>query len=117
MLRIIASVIIVMTLAGCGSGNGSGVGLQGSPLWHMTASSEAKTAAYRRTCISYGFASGTPQMAQCIQTESNNSKAMANKTLDNLAQQERDRLRSLSNNSMNCTSRSNGYGTVRTFCN
>ena len=117
MLRRIASVIIVMTLAGCGSGNGSGIGTQGSPLWHMTATSEAKTAAYRRTCISYGFASGTPQMAQCIQTESNNSKAMANKALDNFNRQNNERLRSSRNNSMNCTSRSNGYGTVRTSCN
>ena len=91
---LLASII---GLSGCQS-----VGMVGSPLWHMTTSKNDKIAAYRETCVGYGFVRGTPEMAQCISTESRDSRASAS-----------DRMRAFSESmkppqTINCTSTRTG---------
>ena len=46
-----------------------------SPLWHRTASPEVKQNYYKTQCLGFGFKSGSPEMAQCIQNQYNQSKS------------------------------------------
>ena len=68
-------------LTGCQTG---GVGMVGSPMWHATASQQDKVSVYRDICSSYGFQVNTPEMAQCIATESRGSRQNATNTIQRL---------------------------------
>lgn len=82
-MRKYALLMAVLFLSACTQPDGStALGVPGSPAWMMTASPEAKLATYRANCSGYGYAAGTPEMAQCVQQEageyrSNASSAMA----------------------------------------
>jgi hypothetical protein len=73
--------------------------MPGSPLWFSSASMATKTHYYKRSCFAYGFKDGTPELAQCLQTEMQSGKSSA-----------RDRVNSM-NRSVTCTT----YGN-RTTC-
>jgi hypothetical protein len=90
-------------LSGCG-GTGSGVGMKESPLWHMSASAEEKLKYFTQQCLGFGFKINTPEMAQCIQNQSNQSRSNASATIDRLAQQERDMLNRNRVRTTNCNS-------------
>lgn len=67
------AVLLLGTLlaAGCASTpnpDGS-FGAPGSQTWFATASQEAVVARYRPVCMSYGFAEGSPGLAQCVAQE------------------------------------------------
>jgi len=51
--------------------------MAGSPAWFATAGPETIAAYYRKRCVSYGFQAGTPQMAQCIQSEASGGRSRA----------------------------------------
>ena len=92
VMRKVAIVIVcALVLSGCG-GTGSGVGMKESPLWHMSASAEEKLNYFTQQCLKFGFKNNTPEMAQCIQNQSNQSRGNASATLGRLAQQEQQRL-------------------------
>jgi len=98
--RTLIMLLLSTSLAACQS-----VGRQGSPLWHMTTSESDKIAAYRATCVAYGFKAGTAELSQCIAQESRDSRASAN-----------DRMRAIQransyNRTINCTSTTTGVFT------
>ena len=70
-------------LAGCGGGTGSGVGRAESPMWHMTASAEQKLEYFKSQCRGFGFKDGTPEMAQCVQNQTNQSRGSASRQWSN----------------------------------
>ena len=104
-MRAITAALMCLTITACQS-----VGMKGSPLWHMTASQEEKIAAYRDTCISYGFKYGTPEMSQCIAQESRDSRSSANSRMQAIQQ-----MNSYNNRTINCTSTRTG-AFVNTNC-
>ena len=69
-----AVTLFSITLAGCGPENFA----PGSPLWDMRLSEEHKLAHFSKSCASYGFQVGTPEMAQCIQLEARSVRENAN---------------------------------------
>ena len=96
--------MLCLTLAGAGgcSTGSSGeqvIGRPGSPLWFGTASMATKTTYYKQACFAYGFKDGTPEMAQCLQTEMQSGKSSAQDRIDSM------------NRSVTCTT----YGN-RTTC-
>ncbi|MGO4441577.1 hypothetical protein [Rhizobium sp. RAF56] len=69
---------VAAMLAGCqGAGGEKYIGLPGSPAWFATAGPETVAAYFRKRCTAYGYAPGTPQMAQCIQTEAAGGRQIA----------------------------------------
>lgn len=74
--KLLPALLIV---AACGHG---GIGLVGSPAWHMTASAEDKKRYYTEECIGFGFKANTPEMARCIQRQSNESRSRASASMD-----------------------------------
>lgn len=76
------AVLAVSLLVGCQDG---GIGMAGSPAWHMTATQEQKIAHYQQTCAAYGFKSGSKEMAQCVQNESQGARNNAARRLDSLS--------------------------------
>jgi hypothetical protein len=93
--------LALATLSGCSTGRSGEqvIGRPGSPLWFSSASMATKTHYYKQSCFAYGFKDGTPEMAQCLQTEMQSGKSSA-----------RDRVNSM-NRSVTCTT----YGN-RTTC-
>ena len=86
---VYASLIVgtaLLILSGCSKGvNGETVmGSPGSPMWHSTASLETQLQYFRSNCLGYGYKLGTPQMAQCLQTEMQNSKSRAVSKMNNI---------------------------------
>lgn len=77
MKRIIILAATTGVLASCG-GDGAGIGRSESKVWHMTASAEEKFAYFENQCLGFGFKKGTPEIAQCIQNQSNQSRSSAN---------------------------------------
>ena len=93
--------LALAAVSGCSTGRlGEQVlGRPGSPLWFKSASMATKTHYYKQACFAYGFKDGTPEMAQCLQTEMQSGLSSA-----------RDRVKSM-NRSVTCTT----YGN-RTTC-
>ena len=93
--------LALAVVGGCSTGRSGEqvIGMPGSPLWFSSASMATKTHYYKRSCFAYGFKDGTPEMAQCLQTEMQSGKSSA-----------RDRVNSM-NQSVTCTT----YGN-RTTC-
>ena len=79
-------VIVVgyfLILQSCGGNNGAGFGRVESPMWHSTASAEVKRSYFRSQCLDFGFTDKTPEMAQCLQTQMNTSRAAARQRMQN----------------------------------
>ena len=70
----VAMAVSIAALSGCDSSTGS-IGRPGSPAWNMSTTSSEKNQYYRAQCLGYGFSDGTPEMAQCMQTEASNVQA------------------------------------------
>jgi hypothetical protein len=51
------------------------MGQVGSPAWFRSASPATKLKYFNGVCRAYGFTENTPQMAQCIQNETNAIKS------------------------------------------
>ena len=70
-------LILASLLAGCATGvDGETVmGKVGSPAWFNSASPATKLKYFGGVCRAYGFTENTPQMAQCIQNETNALKS------------------------------------------
>lgn len=76
MLKMLPLALI----AGCTGVDGEKyIGAQGSPAWFATASPNTVASYFLESCKAYGFQPGTPEMAQCIQTEAG-SKRQSNAT-------------------------------------
>jgi hypothetical protein len=101
-------------LTGCG-GSGNGYGFKESPLWHSTASAKVKQKYFQDQCLGFGFKLNTPEMAQCIQNQTNQSRSEARKGMaDAFEQQARAQQAALSRQTTtNCNP--NGFGGFR--CN
>jgi hypothetical protein len=82
IMRVLFSMLVVVLLSGCASG---GIGLPGSPVWMMTASSQDKMNYFSKRCRSYGFKPLTPEFARCLMD-----------TEDRLNKSSRESLQSLS---------------------
>ncbi|MDH7790734.1 hypothetical protein QBD00_001638 [Ochrobactrum sp. AN78] len=74
MKKTFILIAVLLGVSGCQSG---GVGMPESPMWFLTATPEQQIAYYSKRCSAYGFKAGTPEMAQCIMTESRSSKDRA----------------------------------------
>lgn len=79
MRKVRLTLLSVSLLAACGNG---GIGMVESPAWHMTASSAEKKKYYTEQCLEFGFKENTPEMAQCLQIQSNSSKSRASSKMD-----------------------------------
>ncbi|MCS5623741.1 MAG: hypothetical protein NZ735_07275 [Candidatus Marinimicrobia bacterium] len=66
----LATLFIALFLTGCAGG---GIGLNESPMWHLTASPESKIEYFRKLCLGFGEKPNTPELNQCIKTESRSS--------------------------------------------
>ena len=101
-------------LTGCG-GSGNGIGFKESPLWHSTASAKVKQKYFQDQCLGFGFKLNTPEMAQCIQNQTNRSKTEANQNLSRAIEQQAaaERAALSRQTTTNCTP--NGLGGFR--CN
>ena len=78
MRFLIFIMIIPIIVSGCNSG---GIGSAESPAWHMTATAEQKSAYFRQQCLDFGYLPNTPQLTQCIQYQTNQSRQSANEML------------------------------------
>lgn len=74
MIKSILFTLMLMGMTGCQSG---GIGMAESPAWFATATVEQQAAYFRKRCSAYGFKPDTPDMAKCIQSEANSSRAGA----------------------------------------
>jgi len=78
---------VALALAAATSGCSTGVlgeqvvGSPGSLMWFSTASTATQINYFKGNCLGYGFTPGTPQMAQCLQTEITSSKSRATSRL------------------------------------
>ena len=86
MYKYLFSVVASTILVSCG-GSG-GVGMSESPLWHMTASAEEKLTYFKNQCLDFGFKDGSPELAQCIQNQTNQSRSAAGNKMDQIARQQ-----------------------------
>lgn len=78
-MKKVISILFTLALGACGNG---GIGLTGSPAWHLTASAEDKKRYYTKECIGFGFKTNTPEMARCIQRQSNESRSRASASMN-----------------------------------
>jgi hypothetical protein len=122
-VRTIQYVVIVLLsallISGCSKGvmGENVIGSPGSKLWFSSASTATINSYYKNNCISYGFESGTTEMAKCMQTEINTARESASTRFDSAIQglqerqeRQRERMRD-SHKTINCTT----YG-VNTTC-
>lgn len=72
--RLTPILLAGLALAGCQSG---GIGMPGSPAWHVTTSPTQQASYFGERCESYGFRPGTTDMAYCIQNEAGSSRNRA----------------------------------------
>ena len=73
--KIYTFLFLTISLAGCtGAGGEKYLGMPGSPAWFATAGPKTISEYFSSICIGYGFTMGTPEMAQCIQTEAVSSR-------------------------------------------
>ena len=77
MKKVIVAMATTTALASCG-GEGGSIGQYESKLWPMTASAEEKLEYFKNQCMGFGFKAGTPELAQCVQNQSNQSSRSAN---------------------------------------
>jgi hypothetical protein len=66
--RPIPQFVAVIAVSGCVS-SGNPRGPEGSPVWWRSANQELRMDYVTRRCAGYGFASGTPEQAQCAANE------------------------------------------------
>jgi len=86
----------------------------GSSAWHQRASSLDLTNYYKEMCLGFGYKSDTPELAQCIQTETkvgmDRADAQWSQMIDSLQKMDRPRKKRINTNcnsygnSTNCTS-------------
>lgn len=117
MRTILISTALVLSLAAC-TQNADGTtsaGVPGSPMWHATTSQENKIAYYQAQCAGYGYAMGTPQMAQCVQIEAVQSRSTASAQVQNVSRNMQQQAVMAQNNNISCTSQRIG-NTVSTNC-
>ena len=79
MKNTLKSLMFCSVVTACGNG---GIGLTGSPAWHMTASAEDKKKYYTSECLGFGYKANTPEMAECIQRQSNQSRSRASASMN-----------------------------------
>jgi hypothetical protein len=101
MKNIAILSVFALALSGCG-GSGSGVGMSESPLWHMTASADQKLEYFKQQCRGFGFKDNTPEMAQCIQNQTNQSRSNASAKMDRFARQQQQLNRQNRIRTTNC---------------
>ncbi len=84
MNKVICTVLVATVLGACQAG---GIGRPGSPAWEMSATPDEKSRYYVQQCISYGFALGTPEMAQCRMQVAQNLSGSASQRAQSVANQ------------------------------
>lgn len=73
-----AVVLSLLLVTACTGANGDKyVGAPGSPAWFATASMDTKMAYFGQQCAGYGYRQGTPEMAQCIASETRDARSDA----------------------------------------
>lgn len=83
MVSVLRGILVVelasSLLLGCTQNvdGTTALGLVGSPAWFMSTTEAQRNAYFRATCAGYGYQSGSPEMAQCIATETRNARAYA----------------------------------------
>jgi hypothetical protein len=102
-MKCSAILFAVFFLVGCN--NGEGIGMYESPMWHATADTSKKVAYFKRQCLEFGFEGDTPEMAQCIQNQMNQSSSAASDQME--AHQNRTRTTTVVNNTYNNNAKSN----------
>ena len=70
LLTSIALTLFVVS----GCSESGGIGVPGSPAWRMSTTVEEQSSYWSSVCAGYGFRVDTAEMAQCIQTENNQSR-------------------------------------------
>ena len=95
--------------SGCTS-SGRGFGMAGSLFWHRTASVACKREYFERECRGFGFAAGTPEMAQCVANQSTNSRNGARQTFNNALNNWQNQMNSPSNRTLYGDCRQNVFG-------
>lgn len=87
IFKLLPVALLMLCVSAC---DGRGVngerlwGRPGSPAWEMSASDQTKYAYYASRCQSYGFAWGTPWMAQCIAEETRAGKHSSSQAMSQL---------------------------------
>ena len=76
-----ALTIVLIFLSGCSS---SGIGLEGSPMWALTASDEAKVSYYRKQCNILGIKTYSDKWYDCIMQMSSRQENRANQAKDSI---------------------------------
>jgi len=109
--RLMLTILLlgVIPLSGCSTGatGESVVGMPGSAFWFKTASQPTIIAYFKRSCLSYGYKDGTPNMAQCLQAEIGDARQRASDRMKNATTYKAPTMRTIS-----CYN----YGTI-TQCN
>jgi hypothetical protein len=91
-------------LASCAA-DGS-AGREGSPIWFMRTTPAERSQYFTSVCTGYGFQPNTPQMAQCVQTESLTARDSMKDSLGSIQSNSQTTTTNCnrSGNSVNCTS-------------
>ena len=71
--HVIVTLCCISSFSVFGCSKDGKLGVEGSPAWHNRVSAAEKAAYFGKACSSYGFKSGTPEMAQCIAQETRQS--------------------------------------------
>jgi hypothetical protein len=107
MKNIILLIGVATLLQGCGTTGVNGenvIGRPGSPLWFGTASRATINAHYKENCRDYGFKDGTPEMAQCMQTELRTGRQGSSDRFTNALNKFNDSMKPAPTVRTNCTS-------------
>lgn len=67
-------IILAMSSLTLGCAADGGLGVEGSPVWFARTSPAEQAAFFGKICAGYGYADGTPEMTQCIATESREAR-------------------------------------------
>ena len=111
ILKKLALLLLIPVLSsGCGGGT---VGRSESPLWHMTATADEKRNYFINQCLDFGFQRNTPELAQCVQNQTNQSRRDAgdrmDKAFNNMQLQQRSGPSSATCNTWGRTTNCNFY--------
>jgi hypothetical protein len=111
-LALLFGLFSVALSSGCATGvmGETVMGRPGSPAWHISASIQTKISHFKGTCMAYGIADGTQEMANCLQSEIQNSKNRARSKINAL--NTNNAIRQNNNRSFTCRN----YGNT-TICN
>lgn len=80
-MKKITLLAVLFITTGCSS---SGIGREGSPMWSLTASDEAKVSYYRKQCRLLGMETYSDKWYDCIMEMSRRAEDRAAQAVDSL---------------------------------